>query len=119
MERYFNVAKPRPARTGTALETFERQVLFFPLVVVVLACASFLFGGRCAAWQWWTAIAAVVASPFTTDLVPCVNQLARLKALRGECNEAIWQWEKTVRSCGATRDILGNLMPQFKVNDET
>ncbi len=64
MERYFNVAKPRPARTGTALETFERQVLFFPLVVVVLACASFLFGGRCAAWQWWTAIAAVVATPF-------------------------------------------------------
>ena len=57
-------ARPRPACTGTALETFARQVLVFPLLVVVLACASFLFGGTCAAWQWWTAVAAVVAAPF-------------------------------------------------------
>lgn len=47
-----------------ALKTFEWQVLVFPLLVVLLACASFLFGGRCAAWQWWTAVAAVVAVPF-------------------------------------------------------
>ena len=46
------------------IETFERQVLVFPLLVVVLACTSFLFGGTCAAWQWWTAVAAVVAAPF-------------------------------------------------------
>ena len=58
------LARPRPACTGTALETFERQVLVFPLLVVVLACASFLFGGTCTAWQWWTAVAAVVAAPF-------------------------------------------------------
>ena len=45
-------ARPRPACTGTALATFERQVLVFPLFVVVLACASFLFGGTCAAWKW-------------------------------------------------------------------
>lgn len=64
MERYSNVARPRPACTGTALKTFERQVLVFPLLLVVLACASFLFGGTCAAWQWWTAVAAVVAVPF-------------------------------------------------------
>ena len=57
-------ARKRPACAGTALETFERQVLVFPLLVVVLACASFLFGGTCAAWQWWTAVAAVVAAPF-------------------------------------------------------
>ncbi len=57
-------ARPRPACTGTALETFARQVLVFPLLVVVLACASFLFGGTCAAWQWWTAVAAVVLVPF-------------------------------------------------------
>ncbi len=57
-------ARPQPACAGTALETFERQVLVFPLLVVVLACASFLFGGTCAAWQWWTAVAAVVAAPF-------------------------------------------------------
>ena len=47
-----------------ALGTFERQVLIFPLLVVVLACASFLFGGTCAAWLWWMAVAAVVAAPF-------------------------------------------------------
>ena len=57
-------ARTRPACTGTALETFERQVLVFPLLVVVLACASCLFGGRCAAWQWWTAVATVIAVPF-------------------------------------------------------
>jgi len=57
-------ARPRPACTGTALKVFERQVLVFPLLVVVLACASFLFGGTCAAWQWWTAVAAVVLVPF-------------------------------------------------------
>jgi len=60
----------RPSRGGsepTRPETvaiFARQVLVFPLLVVVLACASFLFGGRCAAWQWWTAVAAVVFVPF-------------------------------------------------------
>ena len=48
----------------SVFETFERQVLVFPLLVVLLACASFLFGGTCAAWQWWTAVAAVVAVPF-------------------------------------------------------
>ena len=53
-----------PVLARDALETFERQVLFFPLLVVVLACVSFLFGGRCAPWQWWTAVAAVVAAPF-------------------------------------------------------
>ena len=47
-----------------ALAIFERQVLVFPLLVVVLACASFLFGGTCSAWQWWTAVAAVVLVPF-------------------------------------------------------
>ena len=49
------------ARAAFAL--FERQVLVFPLLVVLLACVSFLFGGRCAAWQWWTAVAAVTFIP--------------------------------------------------------
>jgi len=53
-----------PGLVRDAFETFERQVLVFPLLVVLLACASFLFGGHCAAWQWWTALAAVVAAPF-------------------------------------------------------
>ena len=57
-------ARPRPACTGTALEIFARQVLVFPLLVVLLACASFLFGGTCAAWQWWTTVAAVTLVPF-------------------------------------------------------
>ena len=60
----------RPSRGGsepTRPETvaiFARQVLVFPLLVVLLACVSFLFGGTCAAWQWWTAVAAVVLVPF-------------------------------------------------------
>lgn len=32
-----------------------RQLLVFPVLVVVLAFASFAFGGHCAAWQWWLA----------------------------------------------------------------
>jgi hypothetical protein len=47
-----------------SLAVFERQILVFPLLVVILACMSFLFGGRCAAWQWWTAVATVVLVPF-------------------------------------------------------
>ena len=60
----------RPSRGGsvpTRPETvaiFARQVLVFPFLVVLLACSSFLFGGRCASWQWWTAVAAVVAASF-------------------------------------------------------
>lgn len=47
-----------------SLAVFGRQVLVFPLLVVVLACFSFFFGGRCAAWQWWVAAGAVVLAPF-------------------------------------------------------
>lgn len=49
---------------GAAIGVFERQVLIFPLLVVLLASASFLFGGRCSAWQWWTAVVTVVGAPF-------------------------------------------------------
>ena len=41
-----------------------RQLLVFPLSVVVLAFASFVFGGHCAAWQWWLAVAIALASGF-------------------------------------------------------
>lgn len=47
-----------------ALWIFERQVLLFPLLVVLLACVSFLCGGKCAAWQWWIAVAVVCGVPF-------------------------------------------------------
>lgn len=42
----------------------ERQILLFPLIVIFLACASFFFGGHCAAWQWWVSIALVLSLPF-------------------------------------------------------
>ncbi len=60
------VPEPQPAAPGRpeTVAIFARQVLVFPLLVVLLACTSFLFGGRCAAWQWWTAVAAVVLVPF-------------------------------------------------------
>ena len=41
-----------------------RLFLVFPIAVVVLASASFVFGGCCAAWQWWLAIVLAVASGF-------------------------------------------------------
>ena len=47
-----------------ALGVFERQVLAFPVIVVLLASLSFLFGGVCSAWQWHAAVALVVLFPF-------------------------------------------------------
>ena len=41
-----------------------RQVLVFPVIVVLMASVTFLFGGHCSAWQWWGAVLAVMALPF-------------------------------------------------------
>ena len=41
-----------------------RLFLVFPIAVVLLASVAFLFGGCCAAWQWWLATAVAVASGF-------------------------------------------------------
>lgn len=41
-----------------------RHLLVFPVAVVLLAFASFFFGGHCAAWQWWVAVVIAVASGF-------------------------------------------------------
>ena len=40
------------------------QILVFPMVVVILVSLTLLFGGRCALWQWWGAVAVVLALPF-------------------------------------------------------
>ena len=42
----------------------DRQILLFPVVAVVLVALTFLCGGRCSAWQWWTAIVVVGMLPF-------------------------------------------------------
>ena len=55
---------PDLGHAATEFAIFERQVLVFPLLVVILACTSFLFGGHCAAWQWWMAVAVVILVPF-------------------------------------------------------
>ena len=47
-----------------SLSIIERQIIVFPLLVVILADISLLAGGRCAAWQWWTAVILVVVVPF-------------------------------------------------------
>ena len=41
-----------------------RLFLIFPMSVVVLAFLAFCFGGHCAAWQWWGAVATTVACGF-------------------------------------------------------
>lgn len=41
--------------TMDVVATLEQQVLLFPVFVVVLASMAFVFGGRCAGWQWWSA----------------------------------------------------------------
>ena len=47
-----------------ALTWLEWQVLLFPMVVILLVSFSFICGGSCSAWQWWTAVAIVLALPF-------------------------------------------------------
>ena len=36
-----------------AFGVLERELLVFPLAVVLLATATFWFGGTCASWQTW------------------------------------------------------------------
>ena len=43
----------------------ERQILLFPVLVVLIVSVTFLFGGRCAAWHWWLSVLAVLTIPFT------------------------------------------------------
>lgn len=49
------------------LKWFERQILLFPLVVVLLTAITLLLGGHCAAWQWW--LSGVVVSGGCIDVV--------------------------------------------------
>ena len=42
--------------TGIVSEQYERMVTLFPVLVVLLASIAFIFGGRCAQWQWWVAM---------------------------------------------------------------
>jgi len=51
-------------KAHVVLDLFEKQVLVFPVLVVVLACVSFFFGGTCAAWQWWVAVVIVMLMPW-------------------------------------------------------
>lgn len=39
----------------------ERLIVFFPVVVTVLASVGLLMGGSCAAWQWWGALLGTLA----------------------------------------------------------
>ena len=58
-----------------------------------------------------------LSGDLTVDLAPCVNRLARLKALQGDRDEAIRLWEKAVRSGGVTCDILWNLFLTYRAAD--
>ena len=50
-----------------SLNIFQRQLLLFPLIVVVFTSTSFLFGGKCSAWQWWISTAVVLLIPFANQ----------------------------------------------------
>lgn len=53
------------ARFRALLADLERPLLAFPVAVIVLVGATFLFpGGRCGAWQWWTAVAGTAVWAF-------------------------------------------------------
>lgn len=59
----------RPANLPVAirrvLSDLEGPVLVFPVAVIALVAATYLFpGGRCGAWQWWLAVAGTAAWAF-------------------------------------------------------
>lgn len=47
-----------------AMPVLETQILAFPVLVVLLATASFLLGGCCTPWLWWISVATVLAWPW-------------------------------------------------------
>lgn len=54
----------RRASVAGAVALLEEQALVFPVAVTVLASATLLLGGRCAAWQWWGALGGVCLAAF-------------------------------------------------------
>ena len=43
------------------------QLLLLPVFVTLLAAAALAFGGHCSLWQWWMAVALVMALPFLNN----------------------------------------------------
>lgn len=48
------------------VETAYVQYALFPVLVSVLTAIAWLFGGACAAWQWWAAVLLVMPIGFLT-----------------------------------------------------
>lgn len=47
---------------AAAVAALEGPLLVFPVLLIEIVAATFLFpGGRCGAWQWWLAVAGTVA----------------------------------------------------------
>ncbi len=53
-----------------ALRTFERQVLLFPLLVVLLTSIVFILGGHITAWLWWLPVLGTLGLPFLNRSIP-------------------------------------------------
>lgn len=50
-----------------SLKKFEIQVLAFPVLTTTLCCASFFFGRRISAWQWWISTVIILGLPWATN----------------------------------------------------
>ena len=55
-----------------------------------------------------------LAGQWDIDLVPCSDRLARLKAIRGDLNEAILLWEKASRLDPRNETVLRNLSTAYR-----
>lgn len=55
-----NINRP----TTRCLLLLERELIWFTLLVPILAVVSFLCGGVCSVWQWWSAAAIVTSAGF-------------------------------------------------------
>jgi tetratricopeptide (TPR) repeat protein len=59
-----------------------------------------------------------LAGSWDIDLVPCADRLARIKAIRGERNDAIALWEKAARLDPENTGILWNLAVSYRDSGE-
>lgn len=61
---FFKGLRERTFTDASVANALLNQILIFPLVVVLVVALTLLCGGRCAIWQWWVAVAVVLAVPW-------------------------------------------------------
>ncbi len=52
------------SQCSTVFSMFEKQLLLFTLTLTTIVATTFLVGGVCSLWQWWTSVCLILTVPF-------------------------------------------------------